>query len=277
MFDQRLAMKWVKENIAKFGGNPQSITIFGESAGGASVSAHTISKESWLYFDRAIEQSGTMTMRWATASKPATKVALDLFLKTVNCRNDEKVLECLQNNVTTKDLERLYSSTPFILSNVWFAPYVDGDFLTDQPRKLLENGIVKNGEVILGVTKDEMFLTFGPLLGMTRNISFLTEKFQETLKESLKNSSEAVYNQALKLYQPECIPSFIEALKPTVAFSTDQVYVCPTNIEAKLQSQLYNASDVYLYHYSHSSPMFLSLYPNGTFGFAAHGTDVLVS
>ena len=53
-------MQWVKENIASFGGNPESITLFGESAGSHSVSAHTVSKGSWEMFDRAIMQSGNM-------------------------------------------------------------------------------------------------------------------------------------------------------------------------------------------------------------------------
>ena len=65
LFDQRLALKWVKENIAAFGGNPETITLFGLSAGAASVSAHTLSEESWPYFDRVILQSGNMLNAWA--------------------------------------------------------------------------------------------------------------------------------------------------------------------------------------------------------------------
>ena len=58
LLDQRLAMKWVKDNIAKFGGDPDQVTIFGESAGGASVGHHLISPDSWPYFHKAIMQSG---------------------------------------------------------------------------------------------------------------------------------------------------------------------------------------------------------------------------
>jgi carboxylesterase type B len=62
-------MKWVKENIAAFGGDPKTITLFGLSAGSASVSAHTLSEGSWPYFDRAILQSGNMLNSWAVLSE----------------------------------------------------------------------------------------------------------------------------------------------------------------------------------------------------------------
>lgn len=56
LWDQHTAIKWVKENIEKFGGDPNQITIFGESAGGASVSAQTLGKHNDGLFQRAIIQ-----------------------------------------------------------------------------------------------------------------------------------------------------------------------------------------------------------------------------
>lgn len=58
LLDQRLAMEWVQDNIAQFGGDPKQVTLFGESAGGASIGHHLISDKSWPYFNRAIMQSG---------------------------------------------------------------------------------------------------------------------------------------------------------------------------------------------------------------------------
>ena len=286
LFDQRLAMKWVNENIDSFGGNPQSITIFGESAGGASVSAHTVSKKSWPYFDRAILQSGTITTPWATATKYTTKAALRLFLQNVNCADDEHLLECLRNNVTDQDLEKIYRSQPFVLESAWMPPYIDGDFLMDEPKKLLNDGKVKNNYVILGVTKDEAFLFEQTLLQQSRNITYLTKKFHEKLRKELnllkqrlkKNWTEAVYEQAVKLYQPECIPSFIEAFKPSVAFQTDTQFACDTANDAIVSSKILNYTNIFLYQYSFASTVLIRrLYPKGTFGFAAHALDIWVS
>lgn len=65
LWDQRLAMKWVKENIAAFGGDPERITLFGESAGAVSVSTHVVSPWSHAYFTNAIMQSGSIFGNWA--------------------------------------------------------------------------------------------------------------------------------------------------------------------------------------------------------------------
>ena len=289
LFDQRLAMKWIKENIDSFGGNPQSITIFGERAGGTSVSAHTVSKKSWPYFDRAILQSGTITMPWATATKFTAKAALRLFLQNVNCADDEHLLECLRNNVTDQDLKKIYRSQPFVLQSAWMPPYIDGDFLMDEPKKLLNDGKVKNKYVILGVTKDEAFLWEQTLLQQSRNITYLTKQFHEKLRKGLnsiirlkKNWSKAVYDQAVKLYQPKCIPSFIEAFKPLVAFQTDTQFACDTANDAIVSSKILNSTNIFLYQYSFASSassavLIRRLYPNGVFGFAAHVLDILVS
>ena len=54
------AFKWVQRNIQSFGGDPKKVTIFGESAGGMSISYHLVSKESRGLFQKAIVQSGTL-------------------------------------------------------------------------------------------------------------------------------------------------------------------------------------------------------------------------
>jgi acetylcholinesterase len=65
LWDQHLALKWTKQNIAMFGGDNDCITIFGESAGGASVTMHVLSPQSQTLFNRAITQSGSATSPWA--------------------------------------------------------------------------------------------------------------------------------------------------------------------------------------------------------------------
>lgn len=61
LLDQQMALKWVQENIKQFGGDPNQVTLFGESAGGHSVGLHMISPKSWPLFKRAILQSGVPT------------------------------------------------------------------------------------------------------------------------------------------------------------------------------------------------------------------------
>ncbi|XP_028406018.1 cholinesterase-like isoform X2 [Dendronephthya gigantea] len=276
LYDQRLAMKWVKENIASFGGNPETITLFGLSAGASSVSAHTISEESWPYFDRVILQSGNMLMPWAILSEAQIKKGFDSFLKAIDCRNDENLLTCLKTNITHDKLQDIYMSKPYILKDLWLAPVVDGEFIKDQPYKLFKSGHVKNSTIILGITKDEMFFNNQAIIWQTRNITKIQQKFKDILKEHFKNKPERVQEYAYKLYYPECTPSFIEAFRPIVDIYSDIVFTCGTKQEALLRSNM-PTSEVYLYRYSYATPSPYSAYPRGQLGFAAHGADFLSS
>ncbi|XP_035787947.1 venom carboxylesterase-6-like [Anopheles albimanus] len=65
MKDQVLALRWVQKNIRAFGGDPQLVTIFGESAGGASVQYHMLSPVSRGLFQRAISMSGSALSLWS--------------------------------------------------------------------------------------------------------------------------------------------------------------------------------------------------------------------
>lgn len=69
LWDQLLAIKWVHSNIGLFGGDPNRITLFGESAGASSVNMHMLSQRSIPYFERAIIQSGSATAPWAMENR----------------------------------------------------------------------------------------------------------------------------------------------------------------------------------------------------------------
>ena len=70
LFDQTLAMRWVKDNIRAFGGNPDTITLFGQSAGAGSVGFQLLSPYARGLFQRGVMQSGTPLAYWAVNKKP---------------------------------------------------------------------------------------------------------------------------------------------------------------------------------------------------------------
>ncbi|KAH8372722.1 hypothetical protein KR009_003691, partial [Drosophila setifemur] len=71
--DQRLALQWVQDNISSFNGDPNNVTLFGESAGGASVHLHMYSRHANKLFHKAIMQSGTGNMEWAFQNEATVK------------------------------------------------------------------------------------------------------------------------------------------------------------------------------------------------------------
>ena len=87
LWDQRLAILGVKDNIITFGGNPESITLFGESAGGVSVALHSISPVNKGLFTRAISQSGVMFSTWGLKGQPL--VAAIEVGKNLSCIGEE--------------------------------------------------------------------------------------------------------------------------------------------------------------------------------------------
>jgi carboxylesterase type B len=101
MKDQALMLQWVKMNIDKFGGDSGSVTIFGQSAGGASVNLHMISPMSKGLFERAISHSGSLMNFWADMPRPGLAKMRGIRLaEMMGCpimnTNYKKTVECLR-------------------------------------------------------------------------------------------------------------------------------------------------------------------------------------
>lgn len=93
--DQNLALRWVVDNIANFGGNPRNITLFGESAGGCSVHYHMISDLSKGLFQRAIVMSGCSLNNWSTVPRRQFSQRLAKALGWNGQGGDQAALEVL--------------------------------------------------------------------------------------------------------------------------------------------------------------------------------------
>uniref|UniRef100_A0ABM0M9G9 Carboxylic ester hydrolase n=1 Tax=Saccoglossus kowalevskii TaxID=10224 RepID=A0ABM0M9G9_SACKO len=170
MYDQVLALKWVKSNIGAFGGNPNRITIFGESAGAASVGLHLLSPLSEPLFNRAILQSGTPDAEWAVMTHDEAETRSQILGSFHGCNFAQSdFVDCLRN-VNASDLSALEWVTSQFSKMPW-TPIVDGKFLLNDPKSLVSNGQFKNADVLLGSVKDEgtYFILYGFVPGYEKD------------------------------------------------------------------------------------------------------------
>ncbi len=162
LWDQLLALKWVKNNIQFFGGNPKAVTIFGESAGAASVSMHVISSRSHDYLQRAIMQSSSASAPWATKDPETSLERALLFSEACKCnvtirdkdpKDYDKMMKCLRS--LPSETLRKNEWITFDFCDFPWTPVVDGDFFTEHPKISLERGHFKNSQILVGTNFDE--------------------------------------------------------------------------------------------------------------------------
>ncbi|KAM8853173.1 acetylcholinesterase-like [Synchiropus picturatus] len=166
LLDQRLALQWVADNIAVFGGDPSKVTLFGESAGSASVGLHLLSPGSQNLFQRAIMESASPNAPWATLTKDASHRRSMMLAGLIGCPTSPAAhMEmCLQKAdakvITSKQLALLDKESMF---GIPFAPLRDGDFLPDQLEVMLQSGKLPKKDVMFGLNRDEgtYFLFYG--------------------------------------------------------------------------------------------------------------------
>ncbi|XP_060803768.1 esterase FE4 isoform X1 [Amyelois transitella] len=168
MKDQVAAMKWIKNNISSFGGDPNNITLFGISAGGASIAYHLVSPMSKGLFKRAIIQSGTNTCYWTQSIAPREK-ALALA-KKLGCQSDnDKEISNVLKSVPAEYLINIHLPVTYLetFKDYWkiYFNVVPEKLFGDNERffygninEVLRDNINNGVEVIVGCTKNEGIL-----------------------------------------------------------------------------------------------------------------------
>ena len=178
LWDQIMAINWIRDNIASFGGDKESLTIFGQSGGSMSVGLLSIMPQNRGLFQRAILQSGTPIYPF---SEYLGNAHLPSIIGNLNCSNSNTsaVIDCLKKLTTEQFAPTLQE---------YFAPVVDGELLTDDPINLLMNAsseaslFFQSIDMIIGTCSSEgaFFILIAELLKDTYHFN-VTEGLPKTV------------------------------------------------------------------------------------------------
>ncbi len=245
LLDQRLALEWVRDNIAPFGGDPDNVTIFGESAGAFDVCFHVASPGSRGLFHRAISQSGGCTFRATTRAEGEARAA---NLETaLGCAGAADPLGCMRAAPVAEVLAR----------GGGLGPTVDGDVLPDQPRSLYDRGEFAKVPYLLGSNADE-----GTLFALTGSLPPL-----ETESDYLAALTARWGDWADEIAALYPIAAFESPRDAFVRASGDSGLVCGTSDTARRASL--GGAPVYAYNFARPIPI-----PSISFLKATHGAEI---
>jgi len=223
--DQIKALEWLNSNIKAFGGDPDNITVFGESAGGISIGLLlAIAPE---LFHKAIIQSGFIYTNPETISEENALEEGQRFVQEIGCEGAQDIAACLRSKPTEEVLAITTASTPVL----------DGEFLTDMPLPLIVEGEGKDTPLIMGVNEDE-----GAFFALGFGIST-----EDDYENWVHDNYSDIADQILSMYPASNYDNPVRAAANVFA---DSLFVCPTRKALTSLSEVNNS----LYHYHFTYP-----------------------
>ena len=267
ILDQITALKWVRDNIEHFGGDAENVTIFGESAGGWSVSTLLAMPEAKGLFHRAIAQSGACNPAGFRASEGkdvSERVLSEVGIKYGDLDALRKISAYDLVDAEAKVREEKLKEKHWPLT---CAPYIDGEYIPEHPLKLIRKGAAAEVDLLVGTNLNES-TSMKP--DDSNNFEEVSEKgMHNWIKLVLKtlgqneDKAESLINAYRETRKHE---GFLSAQKVLDAFLTDFEFHISAIRTAEAQS--IQNPNTYMYLFTWPSP-----FMDGKFG-AFHTCEI---
>jgi para-nitrobenzyl esterase len=245
----KVALEWVKTNITNFGGDPNNVTIFGQSGGGAKVNTLMAMPSAKGLFHKAINQSGSFRMNML--EKGTTQAIATEVLKALNLSADQA--DSLQNlpysqivsagRTALKNIadKMKAEGKPVLGFGLGWGPSVDGEDLPYQLFSKEAFELSKDVPLLIGTVKNE----FTPFFSATMS-NASREQVIDYIKKQQKEKADAYIAAVKKAYPADT--------KPSDLISVDVTFRPGAVAQANQKSSL-NAAPVYMYLFTWQSPV----------------------
>lgn len=263
LLDQAAALRWVRDHIAAFGGDPGNVTVFGESAGAMSIACLLVMPAAQGLFDKAILESGVGST--ATSLADATAVA-KLFLEVVGVAADD--MDALRR-LTVKQLLAAELTMRRRLASPWeemritaTAPVVDGRVIPDVPTRLSAKGASKDIPMIIGTNLEEwkLFALGDPNKDSIDRAEIVGRLSAFVPADLAANVVERYYQARARRDEDTSAPEVLNAINSDVMFRMPALQLA--------EAQLRHNPEVYNYLFTYRSPVM-----GGIFG-ACHALEM---
>ena len=239
LLDQAMALRWVHENIAAFGGDPDNVTIFGQSAGGGSVSILPVMKEANRYFQKVIAQSGSTGLAFPVDCKSAQGKTKAL-LEYTGCKNMDEIMA-----LSEEELHKAYVEA---VGQFTSCPYYGTEVLPEAPIEMYKKGLAKHISIMAGSTADEarLFMGEGQTLSLEEQKLFARNTVGDAAL-NLKEEDKKYYQEFWRVCRTQ-EPGLVET-----EFINELMFRVPMLQQLDAQSA-FNKTFCYYWSYPGSNP-----------------------
>ncbi|CAH0589985.1 unnamed protein product [Chrysodeixis includens] len=253
--DQIAALKWIHENIEAFGGNPNDVTLFGESAGAVSTSFMMLTSATKGMFHKAILQSGSSLAPWALQHDPIGTASALVRKLGYNTNNPQEIYNILSNKTASELLDAMVLNEEkfCVAAQHLFVPCIEKQIegvepvVTEYPADIIKSGNYTKVPMIIGYTdKEGIYFVAADHGTSVKNNSEVMDPVR-SLRKDLEFPTEYEKNHTMDTIRRHYFSSYEEEIiQDLVELYSDVHFKLPVVLEAELYKQ---TTDQPIYYY----------------------------